>query len=184
MSLKEVGALGNKAGPGVPEALPRTLRLIGDRLGADTLDQVWIFPPLVRGRKEWGLVAVSRLGVDDGDDAATNESEGDDGAQAAEGEGHDAGPAAGNREPRRLYTAVYSAERKGAVLTVEPALSEEGIAPQARLARVMDGVVRRSGGELGDPREISLGGDPTKFEDLLAEFETEELLEGGRGVQA
>lgn len=184
MTSKEVGPLGNRAGPGVPEALPRTLRLIGDQLGADTLDQLWIFPPLVRGRKEWGLVAVSRLGLGDADDAAVNEAASADGAQAAENESREANPTAGGREPRRLYTAVYSAERKGASLTVEPALSEEGIAPQDRLARVMDGVVRRSGGELGDPREITLGGDPAKFEELLAEFEVEESLEGGRGVQA
>ena len=184
MTPKEVGPLGNKAGPGVPEALPRTLRLIGDQLGADTLDQMWIFPPLVRGRKEWGLVAVSRLGVGDGGDVAANESQSADGAQAAGSGSREASPVAGSHEPRRLYTAVYSAERKGARLTVEPALSEEGIAPQHRLARVMDGVVRRSGGELGDPREITLGGDPAKFEDLVAEFEIEEALEGTRGHQA
>lgn len=45
-------------GPGVPEALPRTLREVGTRLGAAAIDCLWIFPPLVRGRREWGLVAV------------------------------------------------------------------------------------------------------------------------------
>jgi hypothetical protein len=30
-------------------------------LGIALVDRVWVFPPLVRGRKEWGLVAVSRL---------------------------------------------------------------------------------------------------------------------------
>lgn len=44
---------------GVPEALPRTLRGVGRRLGTDTIDRLWIFPPLVRGRREWGLVAAS-----------------------------------------------------------------------------------------------------------------------------
>jgi len=34
---------------------------IRDRLGAGKIDRVWIFPPLIRGRKEWGLVAVSGL---------------------------------------------------------------------------------------------------------------------------
>ena len=48
-----------KSGDGVPEALPRTIRKIGERLGAETIDRLWIFPPLVRGRKEWGLVAAS-----------------------------------------------------------------------------------------------------------------------------
>lgn len=45
-------------GPGVPEALPRTLREVGARLGPAAIDLLWIFPPLVRGRREWGLVAA------------------------------------------------------------------------------------------------------------------------------
>lgn len=57
---REVG----EAGPGVPEALPRTLRAVEERLGASAIDQLWIFPPRVRGRKEWGLVAA---GCFDGD---------------------------------------------------------------------------------------------------------------------
>ncbi len=44
--------------PGVPEALPRTLREVGTRLGPAAIDCLWIFPPLVRGRREWGLVAA------------------------------------------------------------------------------------------------------------------------------
>jgi hypothetical protein len=43
----------------VPEALPRTLAMVVERLGADRIDRLWIFPPLIRGRKEWGLVAAS-----------------------------------------------------------------------------------------------------------------------------
>ena len=46
-------------GVGVPEALPRTLKRIGTQLGAESIDRLWIFPPLVRGRREWGLVAAS-----------------------------------------------------------------------------------------------------------------------------
>lgn len=45
-------------GPGVPEALPRTLREVGERLGPEAMDRLWIFPPLIRGRREWGLVAA------------------------------------------------------------------------------------------------------------------------------
>jgi hypothetical protein len=51
--------LSNDAGPGVPEALPRTLAMVVDRLGAERIDRLWIFPPLIRGRKEWGLVAAT-----------------------------------------------------------------------------------------------------------------------------
>ncbi len=49
----------NEAGPGVPEALPRTLHRIREQLGTERIDRLWIFPPLIRGRREQGLVAVS-----------------------------------------------------------------------------------------------------------------------------
>jgi len=42
-----------------PGALGRLLELMGRRIGTQRLDRLWIFPPLVRGRKEWGLVAAS-----------------------------------------------------------------------------------------------------------------------------
>lgn len=45
--------------PGVPEALPRTLVAVRDRLGVEPIDRLWIFPPIRRGRRERGLVAVS-----------------------------------------------------------------------------------------------------------------------------
>lgn len=44
---------------GVPEALPRTLEQLRDRLGVAALDRLWIFPPMRRGRRERGLIAVS-----------------------------------------------------------------------------------------------------------------------------
>jgi hypothetical protein len=49
----------NDTGPGVPEAVPRTLHRIVDHLGLERIDRLWIFPPLTRGRREWGLVAAS-----------------------------------------------------------------------------------------------------------------------------
>jgi hypothetical protein len=45
--------------PGVPEALPRSLVHARNRLGATAVDRLWIFPPIRRGRRERGLVAVS-----------------------------------------------------------------------------------------------------------------------------
>ena len=45
--------------PGVPEALPRTLLRLRDRIGVETIDRLWIFPPVRRGRREQGLIAVS-----------------------------------------------------------------------------------------------------------------------------
>jgi hypothetical protein len=50
--------------PGVPEALPRTLVHLRDRLGVERVDRLWIFPPLRRGRRERGVVAVSLFGED------------------------------------------------------------------------------------------------------------------------
>ncbi len=50
----------------VPEAVGRLLVLLEKRVGANSMDRIWIFPPLVRGRREWGLVAVSCL-TDDPD---------------------------------------------------------------------------------------------------------------------
>ena len=47
--------------PGVPEALPRSLIRLRDRLGVDAVDRLWIFPPVRHGRREQGLVAVSRF---------------------------------------------------------------------------------------------------------------------------
>jgi hypothetical protein len=40
--------------------------MLEKRVGAGSMDRIWIFPPLVRGRREWGLVAVSCL-TDDPD---------------------------------------------------------------------------------------------------------------------
>jgi len=45
----------------VPEAVGRLLELLKKRVDVATMDHVWVFPPLVRGRKEWGLVTVSCL---------------------------------------------------------------------------------------------------------------------------
>ncbi len=47
------------ADPGVPEALPRVLIRLRDRLGVEALDRLWIFPPVRKGRREQGLIAVS-----------------------------------------------------------------------------------------------------------------------------
>lgn len=45
--------------PGVPGALGKTLTQLRDRVGVEALDRLWIFPPLRRGRREQGLIAVS-----------------------------------------------------------------------------------------------------------------------------
>ena len=128
---------------GVPEAIPRTLQMMARRLGESEIDRLWVFPPLIVGRKERGLVAASCFT--------------EDGA-------------------RRLYTAAYSAERTGTSLSVEHGIAEEGQAPPDRLPRVMQGVVRRSEIDLGEPRMVEIAGDPVKLWALLDEFD-EDLLE-------
>ncbi len=129
--------------PGVPEAIPRTLQMMARRLGESEIDRLWVFPPLIVGRKERGLVAASCFT--------------EDGA-------------------RRLYTAPYSAERTGTSLSVESGITEEGQAPPDRLSRVMQGVVRRSHIDLGEPRTVEITGDPEKLRVLLDEFDAN-LLE-------
>ncbi len=133
--------MSNESGPGVPEALPRTLRMLGDKVGVTQLDRLWIFPPLIRGRREWGLIAASvYTGWDD---------------------------------RRRLLSAPYVAERTGqGGLSVVHDLEEQGEAPPDRLPRVMDGVVRRGGEEMGEPREVVLEGVTETFDELLKEFES------------
>jgi hypothetical protein len=133
--------------PGVPEAVPRMMRLVGGRLGPDAIDRLWIFPPLRQGRRETGLVAVSCFEPD---------------------------PAV-----RRVVTASYTAERTGRGLTLEPVLREEGSAPPETLPRVIAGVVRRTEKDLGEPREVEIGGEEDAFVSLMSEFDPELLSEEG-----
>src|SRR5687768_14974268 len=114
--------------------------MLGDKIGATEIDRLWIFPPLIRGRREWGLVAASVY--------------------------------TGREERRRLLSAAYVAERTGQGLSVVHDLDEQGEAPPDRLPRVMDGVVRRAGEELGEPREVVLEGVTETFDELLKEFES------------
>lgn len=131
--------------PGVPEGLATTLALVRSRLGADSIDRIWIFPPMTRGRRERGLVAISCFA---------------------------------EKERRRLFTAAYQARRVGLDLGVAPELVEQGLAPVDSLARVMAGVVRRESLQLGDPREIVVGGDAAVLDGLVAELEERVRVQG------
>ena len=139
-----------KNDPGVPEALPRALRHLAEDLGPRALDRLWIFPPHRKGRRESGLIAAGCFRREAGEG-----SEGDDADQ----------------ERRRLVTLAYRAEETGKGVTFEPVVQEEGEAPDDRLPRVIEGVVQRSGEEYGEPRPVSLGGDPETLEALLEELE-------------
>jgi len=127
------------ADPGVPEALPRTLIRLRDYLGVENIDRLWIFPPVRRGRREQGLVAVSLF---------------------QEGQ-----------ERREVVTVAYTAEHTGKGVTVEPTFATVGEAPPDVFPPVMQGVVRRSGDESGEPREVVIESSPTGFEELMEEFD-------------
>lgn len=127
-------------GPGVPEAVPRTVQQLGARFGPQALDRIWIFPPMISGRRERGLVTASRVSADAQD------------------------------ERRILVTASYFGERTGEGLTVEITIDDQGIAPPDRFPRVMEGAVRRAGEDLGDAREVQIDGDPEAFAALLDEL--------------
>jgi len=133
-------------GPGVPEALPQALALLRERLGVDRLDTLWLFPPMIKGRSERGLVVASCF--EDGTD----------------------GEETGDADRRLLHTLTYQAERTGSDLNVSAELFEEGLTPQDRVGRVIRGVVRRTEAELGDPRDVQIQGDSEEFERLVAEL--------------
>lgn len=136
---------GDPGDPGVPEGLATTLALVRSRLGAESIDRLWIFPPMTRGRRERGLVAISCFA---------------------------------ENERRRLFTAAYQARRRGLDLGVDPELVEQGLAPADSLPRVMTGVVRRESLQLGDPREIVIGGDFATLDRLVAELEERVRVQG------
>jgi hypothetical protein len=134
-------------GPGVPEAVPRTAQELMDRLGVEMVDRLWIFPPRVRGRRESGLLAASRR-IENSREA----------------------------ERRLLVTAPYVAERTGKGLTIDWTLVEQGEAPADRFPRMMAGVVRRAGDDFGDPREVQVAGDESRWRAFLEEFDAGLLL--------
>ncbi len=129
----------------MPEAVPRTVQHLGARFGAESLDRLWIFPPMIKGRRERGLVTASRLSADPED------------------------------ERRILVTASYFGERTGKGLTFEISIDDQGIAPPDRFPRVMEGVVRRAGESLGEAREVVVGCDPDRWEEILDELGRELL---------
>lgn len=129
------------ADPGVPGALARALRTLAERTGTGTLDRVWLFPPMRKGRRESGLVAAGCF----------------------------LSPPAGER--RLVVTLAYRAEESGKGIAFDHAFQEEGEAPDDRLPRVIEGVVQRSEEALGEPRPVPLGGDAEAFEALVADLE-------------
>jgi hypothetical protein len=82
---------------------------------------------------------------------------------------------------RLLVTLAYRAEETGSGIAFDASFQEEGEAPDDRLPRVIEGVIQRSGEQLGEPRSVDLGGVPEALEDLLSGIDPgqEASLPGG-----
>ncbi len=72
---------------------------------------------------------------------------------------------------RRIFTARCTVlrEPKGP-RSVEPDLTEQGIAPADRIGRLIEGVLRRLSDELptAPPQQVRIGGDVSQWEALLS----------------
>lgn len=79
----------------------------------------------------------------------------------------------GEGDRRLLLTVAYRAEETGKGIAFESAVAEEGEAPADRLPRVILGVVRRAGGELGEPRCLEVAGDRDRLADLIQAVDPE-----------
>lgn len=134
-----------ESGPGVPEAIPRGLQNLLHRYGGERLDRVWVFPPLVSGRRESGLLVASVFV---------------DGVEA---------------ERRILVSSPYSGERTGKGLRLDWSVEEQGEAPADRFPRVVEGVVRRAERDLGEPEELVVEGDEEVLLEALSGYPSELL---------
>ena len=81
-------------------------------------------------------------------------------------------------------SAAYTAQRTGEGLSLSHHVDEQGEAPPDRLPRVMNGVNRRAGVDLGEPREVVVNGRPEVFEELMGEFDPALLESAGSSVNS
>jgi hypothetical protein len=75
-----------------------------------------------------------------------------------------------HEDRRLLITLAYRAEETGSGVTFTPVFQEEGEAPDDRLPRIMEGVVKRSEEARQPPRMVSIAGNPEAFTNLLEEL--------------
>jgi hypothetical protein len=122
--------------------LAAALAAVVDRIAPKRVGQVWIFPPRQLGEKESGLAVLTLL----------------------PGEGAPA-------DRREVWTLQYEAERlKGGQTRRTDVLTEQATVQEAILGRIVDGVVRRLGGDADAPDVREVGGDAAGWADLLREL--------------
>ncbi|MDB4947732.1 MAG: hypothetical protein JWM27_381 [Gemmatimonadetes bacterium] len=136
--------------------LSAALAAVVERIPPERVDQVWLFPPRSVGEKESGLAVLALLP-----------------AEAEAGPDADAGasPKADAVSDRReVWTLQYDAERlKGGKTKRADTLLEQATVPSGLLERIIDGVVRRLGGDADAPDVHEVGGDAARWADLLAD---------------
>jgi hypothetical protein len=73
-------------------------------------------------------------------------------------------------ERRRVYTAQFAVSRDpNGVAIVEENIEVQASAPAERVARVLDGVIRRMGDDLSVPRYARIAGDASAWQALRSE---------------
>ncbi len=147
--MTDAGAGASPGGAGEGDAhLAAALAAAAERIPPARVDEVWTFPPRPVGEKESGLAVLAVF------------------------------PGEGERPDRRaLFTLRYEAEPErgpkgkptGRMLRTDQ-LEEQGVAPADRLDRIVDGVVRRTGGVGDAPRVHPIGGDAARWEALLRDL--------------
>lgn len=109
---------------------------------AERVDQVWIFPPRKVGIKESGLAVLVVL--PEGDEA---------------------------RARRTIFTLRYEALPEKGKTTRADLLEEQGTVPPDRVARIVEGVVRRlEGGDTEAPDVREVGGEWARWAEVLRDL--------------
>jgi hypothetical protein len=116
------------------------LHALARHLPTDAIDELWIFPTRRSGKNESAVVVASAF------------VEPDD-------------------ERRRIITSLCTLRSEAGKKKPDESITEQGIVPAERIARLVDGVMRRLDEELAalTPRQIHIGGETTRWEELLAE---------------
>ena len=120
------------------DALRAVLLGLPDRVPAERIDRLWVFPPKEISGRESGLVVLSLL------------------------PGEDHPP-----EQRQLLTLQYERERARPRAAPSVTLTEQGWAPSDLIPRVIRGVVGRLEEGEEDPEEHALGGETGRWSELL-----------------